>query len=239
MGIQCRAKDPNSCRVHGTSGTYERLQIIADKAALSGNTSLYMDMRAQMDALSDEADTVSNEAVEAVVTARWGKRWEKMPKGVKKLYLANVRSQLEASAPHLKNGGVSMAAVNAYAKADWESRAEAGKWALATVEDRKVTREMARRVLEAAVSHMRTPLDEDDFDMEKHLAERPGINVIYRRRMQFILKSEDNEIPRLKELYEQIKHRQDEEGVRLMSPEFEKEFITILNNNARPEHQIK
>lgn len=237
MGIQCRAKDPNSCRVHGTSGTYERLQIIADRAAISGNTSLYMDTRAQMDELSDE---VSGDAVEAAASARWsGGRWEKMSAGLKSLARANARLQLEAAAPHLKNGAVSMAAVNAYAKTGWELRAVNGKWALATVEDRKAQRAEAREALEAASSHMRVPLTEDDFDMEKHLAERHGLNVIYRRRMQFILKSEDNEIPRLKELYEQIKHRQDQEGVRLMSPEFEKEFITIFNNNARPEHQIK
>jgi hypothetical protein len=240
MGIQCRAKDPSSCRVHGTSGTYERLQGIADRAALSGNTSLYLDMRAQMDALSDEVDTVSNEAVEAVALSRWsGGRWEKMAKGMKMLYRANARKALEAAAPHLQNGSVTGAAVNAYAKTDWESRETAGKWALATVEDRKVYRANARKALEAAYPHMREPLNEEDFDLEKHLAERHGLNVIYRRRMKAILKSEDNEIPRLKELYEQIKRRQDEEGVRLMSPEFEKEFITIFNNNARPEHQIK
>lgn len=239
MGIQCRAKDPSSCRVHGTQGAYEKLQAEADRAAMSGNTSLYMDIRGKMDILADDADMVSNEAVKAVAEARWGKRWEKMGRGIKMLYLANVRSQLEAAAPHMINGSVNMAAVNAYAKAGWESQPTAGKWAVATVEDRKAARGMARKDLEAAVSHMRAPLTEDDFDLEKHLTERHGLNVIYRRRMQFILKSEDNEIPRLKELYEQIKHRQDTEDVRLMSPEFEKEFITIFNNNARPEHQIK
>lgn len=239
MGIQCRAKDPSSCRVHGTQGVYEKLQAEADQAAMSGNTSLYMDIRGKMDALADDVDMVSKEAVQAVADARWGAHWEKMNSRVKMLYLASVRSQLEAAAPHMINGSVSIAAVNAYAKAGWESEPKAGKWAVATVEDRKAARGMARRDLESAVSHMRTPLGEDDFDLEKHLKERHGLNVIYRRRMQYILKSEDNEIPRLKELYEQIKHRQEEEGVRLMSPEFEKEFITIFNNNARPEHQIK
>lgn len=241
MGIQCRAKDPSSCRVHGTQGAYEKLQVEADRAAMSGNTSLYMDIRGKMDELMDDEDRVSNEAIEAVAVDRWGKQWEKMGRGVKSLYRANVREQLEAAAPHMKNGSVSMAAVNAYAKTEWESRATSvgGKWALASVDDRKAARGNARKALEAAASYLREPLTEDDFDLEKHLAERHGLNVIYRRRMQFILKSEDNEIPRLKELYEQIKHRQNEEGVQLMSPEFEKEFITIFNNNARPEHQIK
>ena len=240
MGIQCRAKDPNSCRVHGTSGAYERLQTIADKAALSGNTSLYMDTRAQMDALSDEADTVSNEAVEAVVADRWsGGRWEKMSQGMKSLYRANVRLQLEAAAPHLKNGSVSMAAVNAYAKTEWESRGVNGKWGLATVEERKTFRAVARKALEAAAPHMRTPLNEEDYDMEKHLATSHGLNFIYRNKMKSILKSEDNEMPRLKELYTEITRRQADEGVRLMSPEFEKDFISIYNNNARPEDHIK
>lgn len=54
MANDCRAKDPNSCRVHGTSGTYEKLQAIADSAASSGDSDLYMKTRAEMDALSDE-----------------------------------------------------------------------------------------------------------------------------------------------------------------------------------------
>lgn len=152
MGIQCRAKDPNSCRVHGTSGSYEKLQAIADRAALSGNTSLYMDMRAQMDALSDD---ISGDAVEAAASARWsGGRWEKMSAGIKSLARANARLQLEAAVPHLKDGVVSMAAVNAYAKTAWELRVTNGKWALATVEDRKAHRADARKALEAASPHM-------------------------------------------------------------------------------------
>lgn len=54
MANDCRAKDPSSCRVHGTSGTYEKLQAIADSAATSGDSALYMKTRAEMDALSDD-----------------------------------------------------------------------------------------------------------------------------------------------------------------------------------------
>lgn len=241
MGIQCRAKDPNSCRVHGTSGSYEKLQAIADRAALSGNTSLYMDMRAQMDALSDE---ISGDAVEAAASARWsGGRWEKMSAGIKSLARANARLQLEAAAPHLQNGSVSMAAVNAYAKTAWELRATNGKWALATVEDRKAYRSDARAALEAASPHMgvtqNAEHDLEQHDMEQHLSTSKGLNIIYRTKMRSILKSEDNEMPRLKELYKEITRRQNEEGVRLMTPQFEKTFITIYNNNARPEDYIK
>lgn len=239
MGIQCRAKDPSSCRVHGTQGTYEKLQAEADQAAMSGNTSLYMDIRGKMDALADDEGILSDATIEAVAVDRWGNYWEKMNTRVKALYLANVRSRLEAAAPHMKNGSISMAAVNAYAQTEWESEPNSGKWALASVENRKAARGNARKALEAAVSYRREHLSEDDFDLEKHLAEGHGLNVIYRRRMKFILQSEENEIPRLKEMYEEIKHRQDEEGVRLMSPEFDKKFVTIFNNNARPEHQIK
>ena len=54
MANDCRAKDPSSCRVHGTSGTYEKLQAVADTAAANGDSALYMKTRAEMDALSDD-----------------------------------------------------------------------------------------------------------------------------------------------------------------------------------------
>lgn len=60
MANDCRAKDPSSCRVHGSSGTYEKLQAVADSAAASGDSALYMKTRAEMDALSDDVTTDDN-----------------------------------------------------------------------------------------------------------------------------------------------------------------------------------
>lgn len=60
MANDCRAKDPSSCRVHGSSGTYEKLQAVADSAAASGDSALYMKTRSEMDALNDDVATEGN-----------------------------------------------------------------------------------------------------------------------------------------------------------------------------------
>lgn len=70
MANDCRAKDPSSCRVHGTSGTYEKLQAIADSAATSGDSALYMKTRAEMDALSDDVTTEDKSEMTAAEKAQ-------------------------------------------------------------------------------------------------------------------------------------------------------------------------
>lgn len=57
MANNCRAKEPNSCRVHGNGGELDRLQGVADNAATSGNIELYLSTRAQMETLKDDEPT--------------------------------------------------------------------------------------------------------------------------------------------------------------------------------------
>ena len=165
MGIHCRAKDPNSCRVHGTSGTYEKLQEVADQAALSGDMKTYMTTRAEMDALTDDAENfnltstdkivVSDDAVEAAASGRWdANSWAQMDKRWKSFHRSEARWQLTAASSHMKNGRVEMAAVNAFAKAEWEAKPGNGSWGSATVEDRKALRTTARDLLTKALPHM-------------------------------------------------------------------------------------
>lgn len=54
MANNCRAKDPNSCRVHGNGGTLDQLQKAADTAAIQHDIQKYLSIRAQMESLTDE-----------------------------------------------------------------------------------------------------------------------------------------------------------------------------------------
>lgn len=57
MANKCKARNPNTCRIHGKGGEVERLQKIATTASRSGNMSLYMSTRAEIDALTDDKAT--------------------------------------------------------------------------------------------------------------------------------------------------------------------------------------
>jgi hypothetical protein len=233
MGIQCRAKDPNSCRVHGTSGRYEKLQGIADRAALAGNTSLYMDVREQMDALNDD---LSHEAIEAAAASRWTNgRWEKISEGAREAARTQAHLLLEAAAPYLKNRSELHKAVTAYARKSWELREEGGLFDHATTEVRNTYLRNARNAIEAASPH----IGDAPTNLDDHLKNSLGLNIVYRGKMRAILKSEDNEMPRLKELFKEITRRQADEGIRIMTPNFEKSFIDLYNQNVKPEDQLK
>lgn len=75
-------------------------------------------------------------------------------------------------------------------------------------------------------------------DMEAFLTNVVGMNLIFRNRMRAILKSEDNEMPRIKELFITMVCREEEEGIRLMSEDFKVGFVKLFNMNARPEMWI-
>lgn len=52
MAKECRAKNPNLCRVHGNGGTtLEQLNAVAEAAASSQDMDLYMSAREQIDAI--------------------------------------------------------------------------------------------------------------------------------------------------------------------------------------------
>ena len=58
MATQCRATDPNTCRIH-SNNTISQLQAQADQAALSGNINDYVSLREQIDAAHDAIESQS------------------------------------------------------------------------------------------------------------------------------------------------------------------------------------
>lgn len=88
---------------------------------------------------------------------------------------------------------------------------------------------------------MRQQVEDFDFttgDLEAYLADVAGINVIYRNKMRSVLKSEHNEMRRLKAYYEEIVSREDQENIILMTPAYRKGFVTLYNMNAKQESHI-
>lgn len=75
-------------------------------------------------------------------------------------------------------------------------------------------------------------------DMEAFLDEVVGINIVFRNRMRAILKSEDNEMPRMRELFITMVRREEAEGVHLMKEDFKAGFVKLFNMNANQEMQI-
>lgn len=50
----CRAKNPETCRIHGSTGQYTQLAAMADHAARTHDSARYMALKEQMEALQDD-----------------------------------------------------------------------------------------------------------------------------------------------------------------------------------------
>lgn len=88
---------------------------------------------------------------------------------------------------------------------------------------------------------MMLQVEDFDFatgDLEAYLADVTGINVIYRNKMRGVLKSEHNEMRRLKAYFEEIVRREDQENITLMTPAYRKGFVTLYNLNAKQASRI-
>lgn len=100
----CRAKDPSSCRVHGTQApSLEELQARAAAASARGDSSEYLDLRAQIVELTRPA--ISPEAMKEILEA-FG--WEEDDwSGVTgEQYYKGVRTSLEAAVSHVRDGSI-------------------------------------------------------------------------------------------------------------------------------------
>lgn len=53
----CRAKNPGTCRIHGTNGQYAQLEALANQYARNKDSAGYMALREQMEALQDDDGT--------------------------------------------------------------------------------------------------------------------------------------------------------------------------------------
>lgn len=71
MAAECRAKDPSSCRVHGSSsGADQNLNHVANKAAKSRDLNAYLSARSEMD-----SKNIASEDNEDVVRRVLGKTY--------------------------------------------------------------------------------------------------------------------------------------------------------------------
>lgn len=75
-------------------------------------------------------------------------------------------------------------------------------------------------------------------DMEAFLDNVTGISLLYRNKMRAILKSEDNEMPRMKELFTEMVRMKEERGNGPMKDDFAAGFIKVFNMNAAAKDQI-
>ena len=75
-------------------------------------------------------------------------------------------------------------------------------------------------------------------DMEAFLNDVTGISILYRNKMRAILKSEDHEMPRMKELFAEMVRMQEERGNGPMRDDFAAGFIKVFNMNAADKDQI-
>jgi hypothetical protein len=76
MATECRAKNPNACRVHGNP-TISSLQEKVDQAAKAGNMNDYLSLRAQVDAAHEalDSETVSSDQSEVITLDAGAEAW--------------------------------------------------------------------------------------------------------------------------------------------------------------------
>lgn len=75
-------------------------------------------------------------------------------------------------------------------------------------------------------------------DLEAFLAEVTGISILYRNKMRAILKSEENEMPRMRELFMEMVQMKEERGNGPMRDDFAAGFVKLFNMNAAAKDQI-
>lgn len=167
MGKQCRAKDPDSCRVHGSNDKFRNLKEIADNALAAGNVEAYMVVKAEME--KKEVPTVpiasrlvvSDEAVEEAAKAEWtmntGSDWSRLGDVWKDQYRKQARGSLQVAAAYMPNGVVTNEAVEAAAKAGYEYREGKNSWNLQSSFQKEGHKREAKAGLEAASPHMGIP----------------------------------------------------------------------------------
>jgi hypothetical protein len=93
MASQCRAKDPNSCRVHGSGGMMERLTAMNEEAFRDNDVMLYVQTKDQIEALSEDSDTpsfIAPDRGELLVDNWTNKHGEIIPEAPNDMLLSNL-----------------------------------------------------------------------------------------------------------------------------------------------------
>lgn len=167
MGKQCRAKDPNSCRVHGSNDHFRSLKEIADNALAAGNVEAYMkvqeaieDAKKQKISPATALVAIPDEAVEAAAKAEWtittgSASWDRLGDVWKNKYKEEALGSLQAAAAYMPAGVITDEAVEAAAQSGWEYRDGQHNWNSQPSYEKDKYRQEARAALEAAAPHMK------------------------------------------------------------------------------------
>lgn len=126
MAIECRAKNPTTCRVHGSSLANE-LQAKADQAAQSGNIEAYMSLRQQIDEAHELRNLLEEEAPHADrkvedAASEWferfggGRKWSNESPETREEYRQSAEKCLAAAKPYMKDGEITPQAIDAVAR---------------------------------------------------------------------------------------------------------------------------
>lgn len=174
LETHCRAKDPSTCRVHGSSGRSlpiskitdnAHLSEIADNAKISGDFELFVNAKAQMDKNTREAAFVApvpekveitQNAGNAAAAARWraaqglfAKKWEYVDADIRYARVNREKEDLAKALPHMPDGEITDEAVEAM------TQASAGSiWYRLDPHRQNEIRKESRAALEAAAPHL-------------------------------------------------------------------------------------
>lgn len=180
METQCRAKDPSTCRVHGSHDRAlpiskitdnSHLKEIADNASATGDVELFIQAKAQMDknnreaapsSLAPSANEVSDRAGEAAAEGRWKAGEDSDPYHVsweslapeRKTELAQQEQKLLAEAlHHMPRGVITDEVVEEmaiYRQNTWSTT----HWNRLWPDDKAKLIQQSRASLEAAAPHI-------------------------------------------------------------------------------------
>lgn len=116
---ECRAKNPDNCRMHGTpTATVEALQEQADAATAAGDGATYLALRSQIDEL--KRPKISDSTVGEVMEVSW-KGEDGWSGQTEESYRASVKKSLEQASKHIREDkAVNHFAIFAYSKTLWE-----------------------------------------------------------------------------------------------------------------------
>ena len=163
MANDCRAKDPSSCRVHGSADTAQSLEAAANHAAATGNMAQYLSARVKLDNIAEgsvSSETIPAKAVDAAAKATWKRNdgfpaWENLVKEKKDYYREQALGTLDAAQRDMPGGIITEKALEETAKYNWEYRDSKHSWEK-TASDRQKTdyKDEARNALKAAAPHM-------------------------------------------------------------------------------------
>ena len=173
MKTQCRAKDPSTCRTHGSPDKAlpisqitdnAHLSEMADHARTSGDFEVFVQIKAQMDkntreaflAPASEKAEISREVGEVAAQARWRadsnfSGWQYLSHERKNAAIKAEQEVLAEALPYMPEGKITDGAVEAMAVFRYNSVAGSG-WNRLSSLTRDELREHSRASLEACCS---------------------------------------------------------------------------------------